>query len=58
MSFFRKLESLIIYIRKIYKRLYTPKIYIAIDEVMIVFRGRFKYTTKFSNKPISEGYKM
>jgi hypothetical protein len=25
---------------------------------MIVYRGRSKYTTKFKNKPISEGYKV
>ncbi|SRR6266498_5036216 len=57
-SFFRKFKPLIIYIRKTCKRLYTPKIYIAIDKVIIAFRERFKYTTKLPNKSINEGYKV
>jgi len=58
MSFFKKFEPFIIYIRKTYKRLYIFETYIAIDEIMIAFRGWFKYTTKLPNKFISEGYKV
>ncbi len=58
MSFFRKFEPLAIYIRKICKPFYIFGTYIAIDEVMIAFRERSKYTTKLPNKFINEGYKV
>ncbi len=57
-EFFLKVEPLATYIKKTCKRIYIPKIHIAIDEVIIAYRGRFKHTTKLPNKSISEGYKV
>jgi hypothetical protein len=57
-SFFVKLESLASHIRKICKRVYTSGIHICINEVMCVFRGRSKHTTKLKNKSIKEGFKV
>jgi hypothetical protein len=57
-SFFKKFKSLAIHLRNICKRIYISKIYIAIDEIMIAYREPFNYIIKFSNKSISERYKV
>ena len=52
-----KVEPLASHIRDTCQRVYTPGTHLAIDEVMLAFRGRSKDTTKLKNKPIGEGFK-
>jgi Transposase IS4 len=40
------------------KTLWSPCSHLAINEAMIMYRGRTHHKVKLSNKPIKEGYKV
>lgn len=57
-SFFDKFSPLAIYIWEACKQYYTLDTHLAIDEIMVPFRGCFSHTTKLKNKPVKEDYKI
>jgi hypothetical protein len=53
-----KLDPLAGIIRNNCQKAVSPSTWIAIDEVMIAFKGRSSHTVKQKNKPIKEGFKV
>ncbi|QSS59577.1 hypothetical protein I7I51_09013, partial [Histoplasma capsulatum] len=57
-SFIQKLEPLYFNFHAACWKYYNPGSNLSIDEMMIRFFGRFKYTVKMPQKPIKQGYKV
>jgi hypothetical protein len=53
-----KMEPLLSTFRSACRQLYTLRIEVAINEVMVRFYGRSNDTCKMPNKPIKQGYKI
>jgi len=54
----RKLEPLISTFRANCQAHWIPGSNVSVDEMMIKFYGRLKYTLKMKNKPIKQGFKI
>ncbi|EDN07499.1 predicted protein [Histoplasma mississippiense (nom. inval.)] len=54
----KKLEPLYFNFHAACWKYYNPGSNLSIDEMMIRFFGRFKYTVKMPQKPIKQGYKV
>ncbi|EDN09363.1 predicted protein [Histoplasma mississippiense (nom. inval.)] len=57
-SFIQKLEPLYSNFHAACRKYYNPGSNLSIDEMMIRFFGRSKYTVKMPQKPIKQGYKV
>ena len=57
-TFAWQVESIGSIIKQNCKENWLSSSHLAIDEVMIAYRGRSSHKVKFSNKPIKEGYKV
>lgn len=57
-EYFDKVEPLMSHIRDTFKKLYTPKSNVSVDEMMANFLGRSAHTFEMKRKPIHEGYKV
>ena len=55
---FYKLEPAVTTIRSNIASAVSPASWLAVDEMMVAFRGRSKHTVKVKNKPIDQGFKI
>jgi Transposase IS4 len=55
---FHRIQRVTDLIRNACRNAYAPSSNIAIDEVMVAFKGRSKHTVKLKSKPIDTGYKL
>lgn len=55
-SIFDKLEPVASYLREAFKRVVTPATAVAIDEMIVRFKGRSVHTVMMRGKPVPQGY--
>jgi Transposase IS4 len=53
-----QVEPMTSIIKSNYKALWSPCSHLAINEAIIIYKGRTRYKVKLPNKPIKKGYKI
>ncbi|KAG0350903.1 hypothetical protein BGX24_007986, partial [Mortierella sp. AD032] len=56
--YFDKVEPLLSHVRDLWKKYYTPRSNVSVDEMIVRFSGRSAYIVSMKNKPTPEGFKI